>query len=465
MKKLLALLITVIALQASAQIGTYDGKPRYSILTKRAGVTIGAIEIELYPTVAPLHVRNWDSLVVEHFLDSTLFHRVVPGFVIQGGDPNTKHGPKSTWGIGQAWQKNVPAEFNPVSHVRGVISAARDNDINSANSQFFICTGSPTYLDGQYTAYGKVTNGMTFVDDIVSSPRDVNDVPNQNIAMYITRIADDTTKLQTAVNIIQPANQAVGISSNYSFKWDALAGALIYEIEFSRDANFSTIDTVIKTTKTSVVVPSLKSGTILYYWRILANNGGYKKATVTRTFTTGTFPPTLQSPAQNAVLLTNVVDFTWDVVPSAGSYKIQIATNPNFTLASIQQEVDSINVTTFTTKLTANKKHFWRVASEVNGIPGSYSASRTVTTGAAVGVNIEQANTISIYPNPVSENGLLDIGLLDKGQLNFPYSITDIDGRVVLEGNANGNRVDVSKLHAGTYFLKTNAGVGKFIKE
>ena len=165
------------------------------------------------------------------------------------------------------------------------------------------------------------------------------------------------------------------------------------------------------------------------------------------------------------MLLTNVVDFTWDVVPSAGSYKIQIATNPNFTLASIQQEVDSINVTTFTTKLTANKKHFWRVASEVNGIPGSYSASRTVTTGAAVGVNIEQANTISIYPNPVSENGLLDIGLLDKGQLNFPYSITDVDGRLVLEGKTNGNRVDVSKLPAGTYFLKTNAGVGKFIKE
>lgn len=465
MKKLLTLIILFSALQSTAQIGTYDGKPRYSILTKRAGVTIGAIEIELYPTIAPLHVRNWDSLTAEHFFDTTLFHRVVPGFVIQGGDPNTKHGPKSTWGIGQAWQKNILAEFNPVSHVRGVISAARDNDINSANSQFFICTGSPTYLDGQYTAYGKVTNGMTFVDDIVASPRDANDVPNQNITMYVTRIADDTTKLPTAVNIIQPANQAEGISSNYSFKWDVLAGALIYEIEFSRDANFTTIDTVIKTTKTSVVVPSLKSGTILYYWRVLANNGGYKKATSTRTFTTGTFPPSLQSPAQNAVLSTNIVDFTWDAVPSAGSYKIQIATNPNFTLASIQQEIDSINATSISIKLTANKKHFWRVASEVNGIPGSYSASRTVTTGAAVGIYHDKANTISIYPNPVLENGLLDIGLLDKGQLNFPYSITDINGRVILAGKTNGNSIDVSKLPAGTYFLKTNAGVGKFIKE
>jgi hypothetical protein len=164
-------------------------------------------------------------------------------------------------------------------------------------------------------------------------------------------------------------------------------------------------------------------------------------------------------------LLNNLVDFTWEVVPSAGSYKIQIATNPNFTLASIQQEIDSINATSISIKLTANKKHFWRVASEVNGIPGSYSASRTVTTGAAVGVNVEQANAISIYPNPVLENGLLDIGLLDKGQLNFPYSITDINGRVVLEGKTNGNRIDVSKLPAGTYFLKTNSGVGNFIKQ
>lgn len=460
MKKLLTLLITLASLQSFAQIGVYDGKPRYSILTKRAGVTIGAIEIELYPTIAPMHVRNWDSLTAEHFFDTTLFHRVVPGFVIQGGDPNTKHGPKSTWGIGQAWQKNVPAEFNPVSHVRGVISAARDNDINSANSQFFICTGSPTYLDGQYTAYGKVTNGMSFVDNIVASPRDVNDVPNENIEMYITRIADDTTKLSNAATIIQPADQAVGISSNYTFKWDALAGALTYEIEFSRDANFTTIDTVIKTAKTSVVVPSLKPGSLLYYWRILANNGGYKKATTTRSFTTGTFPPTLQSPAQNAVLSTNLVDFTWDVVPTAGSYKIQIATNPNFTLASIQQEVDSILGTTYSTKLIANKKHFWRVASEVNGIPGAYSASRTVTTGAAVGINQEQANTISIYPNPTNDFIFTSYELRESN-----YEVLDVNGKIVLEGKTNGNRIDVSKLPAGTYLLKTTSGVGNFIKQ
>jgi len=461
MKKIFTI-IAVLALlqQVSAQIGTYDGKPRYSILTKRAGVTIGNIEVELYPTIAPMHVRNWDSLVAEHFLDTTLFHRVVPGFVIQGGDPNTKHGPKSTWGFGQAWQKNVNAEFNPISHQRGIISAARDNDINSANSQFFICIAAATHLDGQYTAYGKVTNGMNIADNIVSSPRDANDIPNENIAMYITRLADDTTKLATAVNIIQPANQTTGVSANYTFMWDALPGAIIYELEFSRDANFAVIDTVIKTAKTNMVVPSLKPGELLYYWRILANNGGYKKPSETRTFTTGTFPPSLQLPAQNAVLSTNLVDFSWDAVPSAGSYKIQIATNPNFTLASIQKEIDSISGTSVSVKLTANKKHFWRVASEINGIAGAYSASRTVTTGAAVGIQNKKLNTISIFPNPTSD--LLHI--ISPVNSDTRFTVLDTRGRIVLQGTLNYSSVDVSKLAPGEYFIKVDEGVAKFRK-
>lgn len=460
MKKLLSLIFLFAAMQSFAQIGNYNGKPRYSILTQRAGVTIGNIEVELYPSIAPLHVRNWDSLVVEHFLDSTLFHRVVPGFVIQGGDPNTKHGPKSTWGFGQAWQKNVNAEFNPISHQRGIISAARDNDINSANSQFFICVAAATHLDGQYTAYGKVISGMNFVDNIVASPRDVNDVPNQNIAMYITRLADDTTKLATSVNIIQPANLATGVSANYTFMWDALPGAIIYEIEFSRDANFSSIDTVIKTTKTSVVVPSLLPGELLYYWRVLANNGGYKKPTATRTFTTGTFPPTLQLPAQNAVLSTNLVDFSWDAVTSASSYKIQIATNPNFTLASIQKEIDSINGTNISIQLTASKKHFWRVASEINGIAGAYSAARTVTTGTAVGIAFNGKEEFSVYPNPATNFIYTNNELRESN-----YEIMDTKGKLVCDGKINGNRIDVSKLAPGEYFIKIREGVTKFVKE
>lgn len=469
MKKIFTIIVLLVSLQqAIAQIGNYNGKPRYSILTVREGVTIGAIEVELYPSIAPLHVRNWDSLVAEHFLDSTLFHRVVPGFVIQGGDPNTKHGPKSTWGYGQAWQKTVDAEFNPISHVRGVLSAARDNDINSASSQFFICVQSATSLDWQYTAYGKVTSGMGFVDNIVASPRSAGDIPNQNIAMYITRMADDTTKLATSANIIQPSNQATGVSPNYTFKWDALPGALIYELEISRDANFAIMDTVIKTAKTSLVVPSLKAGEVLYYWRLLANNGGFKTASDTRTFTTGTFPPLLQLPAHNAVLSTNTIDFSWGAVPSAGSYKIQIATNPNFTLSSIQAEVDSISDTTYSTKLIANKKHFWRVASEINGIAGAYSASRTLTTGAAVGINLQEQGDLRVYPNPVGRHGILDVrhGTKNNGlRTKCQGQIYSIDGRKILSAEIIDGRIDVSSLEAGIYFLKTDSGVAKFVKE
>lgn len=464
MKKLLTIIISLTLLQqATAQIGSYNGKPRYSVRAVRAGVDIGNIELELYPAIAPKHVRNWDSLVFEKFLDTTLFHRVVPGFVIQGGDPNTKHGPKSTWGYGQAWQKTVDAEFNPISHVRGVLSAARDNDINSANSQFFICVASATSLDNQYTAYGKVTSGISFVDNIVASPRDINDVPNQNIAMYITRIADDTTRLATSANIIQPADMAQGISANYTFKWDALPGALIYEFELSKNSNFTTLDTVIRTAKTSITGVNLTPGGLQYYWRLQANNGGHKTASATRAFTTGTFPPALQLPAQNAVLSTNQVEFTWDAVPTAGSYKIQIATNPNFTLSSIQQEVDSVSATTFTTKLVANKKHFWRVASEVNGNAGAYSASRTLTTGAAVGVDLQERGELRVYPNPVLNYIQLEARSSKLEENDFPFSIFDILGNKITEGHSKNNRIDVSKLEAGIYFLKTENGLAKFV--
>ncbi|MFM8950405.1 MAG: peptidylprolyl isomerase [Bacteroidota bacterium] len=182
MKKLLLFVVVIASSFASFAQGI--DKPQYQILTKRAGAYLGTINIELFPLIAPLHTHNFDSLVNDQFFDSTAFHRVVPGFVIQGGDPNTISGPISTWGQGQPWQQNVPAEFNAVRHVRGIIGAARDNDPNSANSQFYICVANATFLDGNYTVYGKVTTGMNIVDTIVSSPRNANDVPLQKIEMF-----------------------------------------------------------------------------------------------------------------------------------------------------------------------------------------------------------------------------------------------------------------------------------------
>ena len=161
-----AILIFFFGLNIFAQ----TGKPQYNIMCEREGTYIGDIKVELFRIITPLHVHNFDSLVSIQFYDTTAFHRVVPGFVIQGGDPNSRHGDPSTWGYGDSTQTTVPAEFTNINHARGILGAARDSDINSATSQFFINVADNSSLNGQYTAYGRVYDGMTVVDDIVNSP-------------------------------------------------------------------------------------------------------------------------------------------------------------------------------------------------------------------------------------------------------------------------------------------------------
>ena len=121
---------------------------------------LGNIEIKLLPELAPEHVRNFVKLAQSKFYDGTLFHRVIPGFMIQGGDPNTKDtNLKSQWGMGGPGY-NIKAEFNSRSHLRGIISMARSQDPDSAGSQFFIVTSDSTFLDREYTVFGEVTDGM-----------------------------------------------------------------------------------------------------------------------------------------------------------------------------------------------------------------------------------------------------------------------------------------------------------------
>ena len=208
MKKNL-LFLFLLPLLAFGQ-ASFTGKPRYSILTKRSGALLGEIRVELFPAIAPLAVANFDSLVKMHFYDSTAFHRVVPGFVIQGGDPNSRSGPRSTWGQGNPSQKKVPAEFSAVSHARGILSAARDTSPNSADSQFFICVAAATSLDGKYSAYGRVISGMNIADLIVNSPRDANDNPNQKIEMFVTYIGSNDT-VPDASTLISPSSGAQGV--------------------------------------------------------------------------------------------------------------------------------------------------------------------------------------------------------------------------------------------------------------
>ena len=150
----------------------------------------GTIEIRLLPYVAPNHVRQFIHLTKLGFYDGTIFHRIILGFMIQGGDPNTLKGDKSTYGQGGPGY-TIKAEFNNQPHIRGTVSMARGKDIDSAGSQFFIVTKSSRFLDKKYTVFGRVTKGMDVVDKIVSQDRDENDVPLERIEMRV-RVLDDS---------------------------------------------------------------------------------------------------------------------------------------------------------------------------------------------------------------------------------------------------------------------------------
>ena len=142
----------------------------------------GKISFELLPDLAPETVRNFEKLTKDRFYDGTLFHRVIPGFMIQGGDPNTKTDNKGSWGMGGPGY-NVKAEFSSRSHLRGIVSMARAQDPDSAGSQFFIVTSDSAFLDRQYTVFGQVKEGMDVADKIVNMDKDGNDCPLEKVVM------------------------------------------------------------------------------------------------------------------------------------------------------------------------------------------------------------------------------------------------------------------------------------------
>ena len=144
----------------------------------------GKIELKFFPDVAPNHVSNFIDLANKGFYDGTVFHRVIPGFMIQGGDPNSKNADKSMHGMGDPGYK-INAEFNDRSHTKGTLSMARSADPDSAGSQFFICVSDSPWLDGKYTVFGEVVSGIDVVDKIVSQPRDSRDNPDQRVEMKI----------------------------------------------------------------------------------------------------------------------------------------------------------------------------------------------------------------------------------------------------------------------------------------
>lgn len=143
---------------------------------------LGTIEIEFYPDLAPNHVAAIQYLIREGFYDGTKFHRVIPNFMIQGGDPNSKSDDRSMHGMGGP-DFNIAQEFSSRSHKRGIASMARSQHPDSAGSQFFIMVADVPQLDGQYSVWGNTISGMDVVDKIVASERDANDNPLQPVVM------------------------------------------------------------------------------------------------------------------------------------------------------------------------------------------------------------------------------------------------------------------------------------------
>src|SRR5256885_10185351 len=164
---------------ASAPKAVEENRPMsyYQDKVAELHTTAGEIDIRFFPDVAPNHVKNFIDLAEKGFYNGTKFHRVIPGFMIQGGDPNTVSGAPSTWGTGGSG-KNIAQEFSSISHKRGIVSMARSSSPNSASSQFFIVTSDSTFLDNQYTVFGQVTKGMDVADKIVNAPTGAQDRPN-----------------------------------------------------------------------------------------------------------------------------------------------------------------------------------------------------------------------------------------------------------------------------------------------
>ncbi len=146
---------------------------------------LGQIVLRFFPDVAPNHVKNFTDLAKKGFYNGTTFHRVIPGFMIQGGDPNSKNPDRASHGMGGPGH-NVKAEFNSKPHKRGTLSMARANDPDSAGSQFFICVNDANFLDWQYTVFGEVQSGLDVVDKVVGTKRDGRDNPLERVEMTVT---------------------------------------------------------------------------------------------------------------------------------------------------------------------------------------------------------------------------------------------------------------------------------------
>ena len=223
---------------------------------------LGTIVIEFFPNDAPNHVDNFIELAESGFYDGTLFHRIIPGFMIQGGDPNTINGDPSTWGTGGP-STSVDAEFNTIKHNRGIVSMARSADPNSGGSQFFIVHKDSNFLDEQYTVFGRIVTEESFetLDKITSVDTGSRDNPLDPEQVKITKITIvDRSDIQNILDLQEPERTQSTItpsSGNQKFESEE------HEIGFSVPEGWL-LQTPDKTQENSpdIVAVGPKTGTI-----------------------------------------------------------------------------------------------------------------------------------------------------------------------------------------------------------
>jgi peptidyl-prolyl cis-trans isomerase B (cyclophilin B) len=479
MKKIiLSLLFFSTSLFFCSAQGQFGGKPQYDILVRQYPDTFGTIRIELYPTVAPLHCQNFDTLARQGFYDSLAFHRVVPNFVIQGGDPNSKTGPTSTWGQGAPWQQTVPAEFSPIPHEREIIGAARAANINSATSQFYINLANNSNLNGLYTAYGRVISGMNVVDSVEIVPRNANDLPLNKVDMFLQYVGTDSSAPAQAPSLTFPAENASNILRGTVFTWSAVTPVdfILYRIQFSKQSNFSSI-AYQKDIRPNIASfapgDSLEQGNVTYFWRVLTNNGGNLTASSSRSFSTGITVPILLSPVDQAtnIFLNPYLD--WDTVIGANEYHLIISKVPVLAIPA-QNVVDTIvsNSIFLSHELEASRPYYWGVSSIDNGIEGDFAPIWKFTTGTLInGIQSFGNHDFQFFPNPAEES--LRISFDEPLSSNSSLVVYDQLGRKleqweIKKGKTN-TELDLTRIPTGIYivFLKgaNGASFKKFIKK
>jgi len=463
MKKFITTLVLIILLSFS--VLSQSGKPIYNLRCEREGQFIGNIQIELFPLIAPLHTRNFDSLVSIHFFDTTAFHRVVPDFVIQGGDPNSRHGDPSTWGNGDPTQTNVPAEFSPVVHARGILGAARDVDINSANSQFYINIRENSNLNGRYTAYGIVSSGMDIVDTIVNAPTvPGTERPVRKIEMFVTKTGENTAQPDIPL-LTSPANNQIGLSGTINLQWTAGADAVLFRLQVAKDSLFSNIVSDVEIGKPYRSFSDLEMGNVKYFWRVSANNGAYiSPFSQPFSFTTSIKAPLLISPPDSSTGVIRNPLFRWSSVNGANGYRFQLATSATFFTAALVYNIFPLPDTLFTaSNLLANKKYYWRVKGLTDTYEGIFSRTSIFTTGTSTDVEFSlnelEYSLSPNFPNPFNPSTVISYKLPEKTKVSLKvFDITGNEIETIIDQEKDAGQYEVTwnahSIPSGVYLYK-----------